>query len=242
MSIACAMIVGPGEGDRYLGRMLDKAAAWADHIVIVKDHVDPHTAEVIDTGRRVDGHAPSIWHYGIEESGDPAITFLTDESAVRNLLLAALDACPAVRDGDLVVVLDADEQLNDRERPVRTALERLVTPPRGIEAWSMWFFHLWTEDGTHYRADGGWAPAQQFRIFRHRQGARIDSRPLACTAIPPSAQPRAEAALEVLHWGYARPADRQAKYERYMEIDGGRFHALGHLESILTDPVLKPVG
>lgn len=231
--IVCGMIVGPGEGDRYLSQMLAKAGEWADVIVLVADHVDEKTQAIIDEAH---DSTYRLFSYSIPA---PAPSFITDESYVRNGLMMALDH--VLRPDDLVVILDADEQLNDRERPVRTALERLVAPPRGIRAWSMWFLHLWDESGTHYRVDGGWAPAQQFRIYRHRHDARIDPRPLACTAIPPSAQPRAEAALEVLHWGYARPDDRQAKHDRYMTIDGGRYHSRAHLESILTEPVLNPV-
>jgi hypothetical protein len=45
--------------------------------------------------------------------------------------------------------------------------------------------------------------------------------------------------LVMQHLGYMREQDRRAKHERYMEIDGGRFHSLPHLQSILdADPTL----
>ena len=45
------------------------------------------------------------------------------------------------------------------------------------------------------------------------------------------------------HLGYVRDEDKQAKYERYMRLDGGDFHARAHLESIIDpDPELLPWG
>src|SRR5581483_2073713 len=45
--IVCAMIVGPGEADRHLTRVLDAASKWADRLVVVADHVDPKTEAVL---------------------------------------------------------------------------------------------------------------------------------------------------------------------------------------------------
>lgn len=240
--IVCAMIVGPGEGDRYLLRVLRSAREWADHIVVLKDHVDAITAAQIDVVAtefpRPHPRAARVWSYDIAD----ATTFRSDESAVRNGLLKLLDIVPYVRPDDLVVVLDADEELRVPEGTVRTALTRLVEyPSRGVRAWSMRFFHLWAEDGSTYRVDGGWAPHMQDRIYRHQSGARIEPRQLACRAIPESIQSRGESVLEVLHWGYARPADRVRKHEHYMAVDGGRFHSRAHLESIIGTPELRPV-
>ncbi len=48
--------------------------------------------------------------------------------------------------------------------------------------------------------------------------------------------------LAVLHFGWANTAARQARYDRYQQIDGGRFHARAHLESILApSPTLRGV-
>jgi hypothetical protein len=41
------------------------------------------------------------------------------------------------------------------------------------------------------------------------------------------------------HLGYILDEDKQIKHERYTEIDGGEFHNLSHINSILdTNPVL----
>jgi hypothetical protein len=226
------MIVGPGEGDRYLARVLRMAHTWADHIVVVADHADIATLAVLR--QAINDWPPVTITF---EYGDA--TFLADESEIRNQLFATCD--DVLSPGDLIVVLDADEVLRGPYLSVRTVLERLAADPRNARAWSARFLHLWTPDGSAYRTDGGWAPAMQDRIYLHEKGLRVEPRQLACRAIPERVQPRAESVLEVLHWGYARPEDREAKYDRYMSIDGGKFHALWHLESILREPLLAPV-
>jgi hypothetical protein len=41
------------------------------------------------------------------------------------------------------------------------------------------------------------------------------------------------------HLGYVDDADKQAKYVRYMTLDGGDFHSKAHIESIIDpNPVL----
>jgi hypothetical protein len=41
------------------------------------------------------------------------------------------------------------------------------------------------------------------------------------------------------HLGYIFDQDKQKKYERYSQIDGGKYHNLSHINSILDEsPVL----
>jgi hypothetical protein len=45
--------------------------------------------------------------------------------------------------------------------------------------------------------------------------------------------------LVMQHLGYVRDEDKKAKYDRYMKIDGGDFHAMNHIQSIMDpDPTL----
>jgi len=39
--------------------------------------------------------------------------------------------------------------------------------------------------------------------------------------------------VSFFHFGWACVADRQARYDRYVEHDGGKFHASPHLQSIM---------
>lgn len=222
--IAAAMIVGPGESLRYLDRTLRLAAEWADEIVVVLDGDDA------DNEHAVKGRAAwSVLDHGMTPPVTPV--FRHDESLVRNVLMAQLDE--RLQDGDLVVGLDADEELAARNLTVRAALTTMAADKRA-GWWPVLFHHLWTPDGAQQRVDGGWAPARQDRVWRHVHGARIPQRELACGQLPatvglePGYSP-----LFVRHWGYARHDDRVAKHARYQAIDGGRYHSGAHLDSIL---------
>jgi hypothetical protein len=105
---------------------------------------------------------------------------------------------------------------------------------------------MWNE--RQYRVDKTWAPEPQSRIFRFVDGSPIPDSQLACGSAPEyvrlmevTGKVLSGTGLVMQHLGYMRAQDRQAKYDRYMEIDGGRFHALQHLQSILDpDPTLVP--
>lgn len=230
MRVAAAMIVGPGESLRYLDRTLRLARRWADEVLVYADGVDADTEDAI-------GEGASSFH---REAGP---RFPTDESAVRNGLFQLCDN--ALDPGDLIVVIDADEELRslDPDHRVKRVLQQLAADLTH-DSWPVEFWHLWSPDGSQRRIDGGWAPAPQQRIYRHVPGLRMAPRALACGAIPPIGPLRASpdrARLAMAHWGYARPHDRAAKHERYMRLDGGRYHALWHLESIIQEPTLEPI-
>jgi hypothetical protein len=226
MRVICGMLIGRGESLRWLDRTLRLAADWADQIVVrLDDDVDHDTEAAVACAE----HLPRTIHYG-------ATRFAADESAARNELMATLD--DVANEGDLIVILDADEQVvtSDGSDP-REVLDGLPT----TGAWGAEFMHVWAPDGNLIRVDGGWRPHYQARIYRHSAGGRIQPRQLACGAVPEHARHATAAPqLRVIHWGYARPEDRQAKHARYMTLDGGRFHSRAHLESILATPTLEP--
>lgn len=219
------MLVGPGESYRWLDRTLRRASRWADVIVAYGDGADADTREALMSCKRVRcAFGPPL--------------FAEDESAARNALLALCDDVLAER--DLVVVIDADEELTATggDARVKAALRELGR--QSYDAWPVTFLHLWTPDGSLARVDRGWAPAPAPRIYRHRHGARIPQRELACAAIPPQPVLAPESSLGIRHWGYARPEDRTAKFERYRALDGGRFHNPWHIASIVEEPTLVP--
>jgi len=231
--IAAAMLVGPGESERYLRTVLAKASEWADQIVIYEDHADNRTLGILESA---EGDPAYNLHLACALPDAPS--FLDDESACRNALLETLDHVTA--DGDLIVVLDADECL---DAPVygqeRDLLEGL-TDQRSAESWGVTFYHLWAPDGSVYRTDGTWRPVAGPRVYRHVPGMRVQERRLACKPVPEAALPAGATSLRVAHYGYAREPDRVAKHQRYMELDGGRYHSLVHLESIVGVPTLAP--
>lgn len=228
--IAAAMIVGPGEGHRYLDRTLRQIRGWADATYVYIDKgVDNDTLAAAVRG------ADGFWQH-------QARPFTECESDVRNGLSNMLDS--VLEEGDLVVVIDADEELQTQAGTVPRETLRKMHADENIGQWQAEFFHLWDPEGTVYRVDGGWAPHNQTRIYRFAPGLRVPERAMACAAVPPGAGPllaHGTPDLRMLHWGYARPHDRPVKHARYVALDGGRFHNAGHIASIVTDPTLAPL-
>ncbi|HZV74594.1 MAG TPA: glycosyltransferase family 2 protein [Conexibacter sp.] len=223
------MVVGAGEGHRYLDRVLRLADQWADLILVYADGVDPDTRDAL-------GARDIVAEYG-ETS-----RYRDAESDVRNQLMRMCDE--ELADGDLVVALDADEQLvgtGTNGNPIEDL--RGAYDDHRYGRWPVLFEHIWAPDGSVIRVDGGWAPARGYRIYRHRPGARIPDRKLACLPTPPSddrACPDECSPFRCLHWGYAHPHDRPAKHAFYVEQDGGEFHSRRHIDSILAEPTLVP--
>jgi hypothetical protein len=221
--IVALMVVGPNETTRYLDRALRLANTWADEILAVGDRVD------LDTRAALTAHHArcQFVDYGAFH-----------ESMLRNTALALCDQ--HLTPGDLVVNLDADEELRTitGSRHITPALERLD----GGEAWDVQFWHLWSPDGRYHRVDGAWQPSRGTRIYRHQPGLHLPNRPIAVPPVPPQLQVApGEPTLAIAHWGYARPHDRDLKHAYYMRVDGGQYHSRAHLESIITEPVLEPV-
>lgn len=230
--IICGMVVGRGEGHRHLDRVLRLASGWADRIIVVLDgDADADTVNAV---------ADVAWMR--EHLTEPVGS--VDESALRNHLLTLIEQ--EAEDGDLVVILDADEELRAGDGgPPLPALVAMLEDDVW-DAWPVLFAHVWDPAGESVRVDGGWLPGHAVRAYRHVTGRRITRREFACSPIPEDALtgrvcPTDESPLVCLHWGYAYPHDRARKYAYYMDRDGGRYHSLWHLESIVTTPSLAPV-
>lgn len=224
MRLICAMPVGPGEADRHLKRALQSARQWADCLLVYGDAPDPATRNLIGSYAHVGRiHDEPLYEHG--------------EHLVRNQLLELVDAHAV--EGDLVVMLDADEEFHASRRRVRDTLHALTNDPR--TSFNVRFLHLWTPDGTMHRVDGLW-PSAGTRIYRHRKGFRVW--PLhpsgwVCPPIPSQlCGPAGPPVLDVLHWSYARLEDRAPKHERYSRLPG---HHPAHVASIIEQATLAPV-
>lgn len=221
--IACLMIVGPGEGDRYLDRVLTAAEGWADLVLVYGDGPDPTTRQTIAS------------HDCIAAVGDENLRD-QGEHLVRNHLFELADR--HLDPGDIAVVLDADEIIHGTPAEIRSTLLAKIPGPE--QAWNVHFLHLWTPDGTLHRVDGMWQPAVGTRIYRHTPGYRVET--LGAWVCPPV--PRhlmfgaREPILTILHWGYANPADRPRKHDLYTRLAG---HHPRHIQSIIENPTLEPV-
>lgn len=219
------MAVGPGEGLRYADRTMRIARRWCDELLVYGDRPDA------DTWDAVRQHATHC-RFG---SGDT-----WHESRVRRQLIRLCDQ--VLDDGDLVLVLDADEELRTLEGRNPSGIVRQLAESDTEGPWPVKFWHLWQADGLAHRADGLWQPSLGYRVYRHQKGLELPDRELGCPPIPNmpwiiTHQP----VLGVAHWGYARIDDVLRKHAFYMDRDGGRFHNSQHLQSIIEDPTLEPV-
>jgi hypothetical protein len=218
------MAVGAGESLRYLDRTLRLATGWCDELIVYGDRPDPDTWDAVQRYATCARRSERDRYH---------------ESEIRNGLLGLCD--DILDEDDLVVVLDADEELRTLEGDNPTSvLERLVNSD-GPPMWTVQFWHLWTPDGTSHRVDGMWQPSIGWRIYRHRKGARLPDRECGVPPIPNMPHMVVPPVLGIAHWGYARTDDVTVKHRFYMERDGGRFHSLAHLESIIQPPRLEPV-
>ena len=214
------MIVGPGEADRYLAHTLGRACAAVD---VMHVSVDPRATEV-DVGV-VDGYA-TLW-----EVLD--VTWEDNESIFRQSAWDAMSSSVSPTSSDMVLLVDADELIHNPEAV------RGSTLAKAGQALPVTFYEMWSSDS--YRVDGLWKPYQAHIIIPWRPGATFLRRRLACgrqptyvTDVPKFGMPVGE----ILHYGYATERDRQAKHDRYMRLDGGAFHNIDHLRSILAEPQL----
>lgn len=219
--IVAHMVVGPGEADRYLPQVMQRARAWADQIHVVMDRdATLEEKKVVDEFADIYEKARSTW--------------VDHEGRFRTEAWHRLEDNLNLTKDDFIVCLDADEILHDY------AVIRKVPETFPGKRIPVKFFEMWSQ--TEYRVDGMWKPWVGYVMFPYRPHGHFKDRRLACGREPTyvdllPAAPTPVSAL--LHYGYARIEDRQWKHDRYMTLDGGNFHNLDHLKSIVFPPDLK---
>lgn len=222
-----ANMIGRNEADRYLPLVLDRLSKQVDVICFTDDCSDDDTIEV----------ANSFWRVHTQKTPEPM--FETNEGALRTFAWRFLEQ--VARPGDWVLSIDCDELLYC---PEDSTLDVLLHQDK-YDILGIVFFHMWNE--THYRTDKAWAPNVSTRLFRYQEGGVFKQRKLACGAEPTYVEQAVRQGrffpsqvLRMKHLGYMKDSDKQMKYERYMRLDGGNFHSLSHLESILDpEPTLE---
>jgi len=222
MIVIAHMVVGPGEAGRYLQECLYRAARASDIVHVALD------AEAGEEEVEVVSQVASQWDR-------LPIRWEDHEGRFRQAAWDMMVRQVQPRAGDMVLLLDADELIVSPE-----ASHDMMRLKAGHRL-PFRFYEMWSS--SQYRVDGLWAPYVAEIAIPYRDGARFNDRALACGRQPTyvSDVPRfGNQVGEILHYGYARPEDRVAKYERYMRLDGGRFHNADHLKSIILPPSLKP--
>lgn len=223
MSKLIGHMVGRNEADRYLVPVLNRLATFVDEIVFVDDASEDNTYQIAQR------FGANVYH--VDSSLGP--NWERSEGAFREF---AWQKCleSHAKIGDWILAIDCDELLYGIEH-----LPDLMRNPN-YDVLGITFYHMWTP--TQYRVDKAWKPTLSSRLFKYFPGGHYRQRDLACGAEPTYVQDliqagrfNAHTGLRMKHLGYEDDAAKKAKYDRYMRLDNGQYHAIQHLESIL-DP------
>lgn len=214
------------EADRYLRPWLSHLLEFCDRVVLLDDSSDDDTFEICAAwSSRAYVYQP--W------PGRPM--FDDHEGRARQALLdLTLEVLP--EPATHVLSIDADEFVTDG-----AVLRRLVENDWRAPAWAMPMREVWELDGDCLcqRDDGLWRPHKVTSVWRvdNDRFYEIEDKALACGRTPTSVRQIRPMFLNepsLLHFGWTNPDTRRARYDRYMQIDGGSFHNRAHLESIMA--------
>lgn len=224
-----ASVIVHNEADRYLRPFFDHLLTFVDEVRVLDDGSTDDFKEIgwYDDERIV-----------IQRNSSSQ--FFTHEGRARNALLRwTMEAKPTV-----VLAIDADEFVYDGQ-----ALRQAVGEPNPSGVWQLIMEEVWKADETvlEIRQDKGWKEhpvgvvywvPRDYASNRHmKRNWTIPDRALACGRVPhmigQNRGLRKDPITSLLHFGWACEADRDARYQRYVQHDGGAFHRNEHLESIM---------
>jgi glycosyltransferase involved in cell wall biosynthesis len=219
-----AQMVGKNESKRFLEPVLKRLSEQVDKIIFTDDCSDDNTPEIASKYCEVFVNEKSL--------------FAEHEGMLRATAWGNLEKFASV--GDWIIAIDCDEMLyHVSDKDIRDVLK--VSP---YDVANVRFYHMWNE--TQYRVDKLWAPNSSSRVFRFRENGGFYNKKLACGSEPSyvvdwvkQRNYWVDSGLVMQHLGYTKDEDKKAKYERYSKIDGGEFHNLDHINSIIDEnPVL----
>ena len=230
MKLVTALVV-KDEIHRYLPACIGHLLQFSDQIVVLDDGSTDRTGEWLDDNAK--GWDQVVVHHVEPEDG----FFAGHEGRRRQHLLDLTLA----QQPDWVLNIDADEFVTDGQA-VRDYIEkqgqaRLVGTLPMEEVWAA------EKSALKIRMDGGWRPhpvpclwSAAMSGMRGRR-LQIAQRALACGREPEVVRRHFSRARptgsSILHFGWANEQGRQARYDRYVEADGGKFHRNAHLDSIM---------
>ena len=222
-----AQMVGRNEATRFLPDVLGRLKDQVDEIVFTDDCSDDDTVSIAKDFAFV--------------YKTPKQMFNIHEGRLRRY--AWLNLENHASEGDWIIAIDCDEMLYSSTnidsidiRSILNSSEKDVVNVR--------FYHMWNKD--QYRVDKLWAPNNSTRIFRYMSNGTFRDRALACGAEPTyvldwynQRNYWPNSTLIMQHLGYLHDEDKDAKFQRYSNLDGGKYHNLDHINSIVDkNPVL----
>jgi len=221
-----ANMIGRNEADSYLKPVLNRLKSQVDMIIFTDDCSDDDTPNIAES-------------FGAKVFQMDKPTFSTDEGKIRQQSWVNLESVLPTQEA-FILAIDCDEMLYETKFELRDLVNQDNYPVINID-----FYHMWNEE--EFRVDKAWRPHGSTRFFRYLPGGKFLERQLACGSEPTYVQAMVRngqylqnSGLVMKHLSYIKDADKKAKYDRYMNIDGGAFHSNAHIISIMdTDPVLR---
>lgn len=221
-----AQIIGRNESDRFLEEVLERVSTQVDKIIFTDDCSTDNTVEVAAKYAEVFQTESQL--------------FNEHEGQLRAFAWGNLQKF--AKTGDWIVAIDCDEKLFNLDHSIPDIRSALATSP--FDVVNVRFYHMWNE--SQYRVDKLWAPNNSSRIFRYVENGGFLNRKLACGSEPTYVRDWiskrnfwVNSNLVMQHLGYIRDEDKKMKFQRYSHLDGGQFHNLDHINSIIDEnPVL----
>ena len=230
-----AMMVVRNEWDRYLEQCLRSLMEFCDEIRILDDGST-------DEWNQMAVHAyPPEWEEKVKVLWQDHSTFYAHEGITRQALLEwTMKGNPTH-----ILAIDADEFVADGP-----LLRERMEEGCHTGVWKLSMTEVWkaSKDSLSVRYDGAWkprpigiafeVPADHWENRQLRRHWRMNDRALACGRTPlyttmAGNRTTSDPVTRILHFGWACEADRDARYQRYVEHDGGAHHASKHLISIM---------
>lgn len=226
------------EAGRYLAESLAWHAEFCDEIHVYDDRSTDDTVEIAEDAGAIVTVRP-----------ERMPSFLTHEGNFRQAAWKDFQSKVDATYDDWVLAFDADEFLATPNESERDALERLVQMSRVEKAisWKLRVDEIFgvDEEGTPLRrTDGYWSNISAVRFFKYRPVSQFANRPMASGSVPTYAlldpADATNMPVGILHYGYVRPEDRDAKYQRYTSVLRNG-HSSAHVKSIVMEPTLVPL-
>lgn len=222
MRIIGAMLVR-NESDRWLTTVLSQMHFVCDDLVVLDDS---STDDTVSICRR----------YTDDVHESPESLWGRNELVQRQRLWCL--ATQSARHGDWILCLDADEIFADGD-PEQLKMLLHFRHIKDADSLGFVLHDMWTD--SHYRSDHLWTAHTRLwpmavKYDAERQYIWHESA-LHCGRFPRNAATALWATnFRLKHMGWSRPADRRAKYQRYLAADpDGKFGIMEQYASIL-DP------
>lgn len=216
------IVVGTGEADRYLPKVLKRLSKICDVIVTACTAKDAKTRSLL--ARETISYDFSNYEWGKKQN------------IIKERFF---NQCVAKENPDWIVCVDADEVLD--ETFTREKAEELAN--RDEIAYEFYCVQLWNDE-NHMRVDGLWGNFWNVRYFRYLPEAKGDYQrtPLHCGLAPKYAYAwRTPGEHLFKHYGYMKLEDRKKKVERYNKYDpNAKYKSSEYYDSILDKGKVVP--